>query len=383
VTELGAVRVRLLAAAIYCTEAALYSVLTPLAPSYAHRLDLSQAAVGVLLAAYPAGQLPGAALSNRLSGGRGSRAVLMAALASFALATALAAIAPTFAVLVAARAGQGFASGCLMAAGIAWLSAPQRAEGNGETMGLVWGAAAAGGVAGPALAALALSAGARPVLLAAAVLPLALTVLLGLSATPVGRSAERQPIGRLLAARPLRRPIGTVVVVFAGFGFVVATAPLRLAALGTAHEAIALTILVAYVAAGGASYVAGQLADHHRGDRLMRPALVVAGLCCIGLVVVTTGALASLSTALFLGIAFPAASVPACAALSDVADGAGLGAGAPAAVILLATFGESAGSAGGAALAQRTSALWPAVTLAVLLAAVSLPATHRACRGAR
>ena len=64
-------------------EAVLYSTIAPLLPHYAHEFGASRLALGLLVAAYPAGQIPGSLLGGWIATRAGVRRTTVVALLMF------------------------------------------------------------------------------------------------------------------------------------------------------------------------------------------------------------------------------------------------------------------------------------------------------------
>ncbi|MDP9400579.1 MAG: MFS transporter, partial [Actinomycetota bacterium] len=115
-----------LAAALYVLFAVAelgHWAIVPLLPAYAERFGLSQVESGALVAATGLAtlvvSLPAGVLAERL----GARRLTLVATGTLAAAAAAQALAPTYALLLAARLLLGLGFGIVWTAGLAWLTA--------------------------------------------------------------------------------------------------------------------------------------------------------------------------------------------------------------------------------------------------------------------
>ena len=136
-------------------DASLYLAVIPLLPDYAERFHLSSVQAGVVIAAYPVSvpivSIGCIALVPRL----GAKRITLASAGLMAVSTGIYAWAPSALVLVLARFVQGFASGSIWTASMAWVTDNAPAGRRGRESGIVMGMLSAGSVAGPGIGALA------------------------------------------------------------------------------------------------------------------------------------------------------------------------------------------------------------------------------------
>jgi DHA1 family tetracycline resistance protein-like MFS transporter len=192
-----------------------FGIALPLLPLYVKNdLGASAFMVGVVLAAYSAAQFVGAPVLGRLSDRYGRRPVLVVALAGSAVGHLITGLAGSVAVIVAARAFDGFSGGSLSIAhaAAADLAPPSQRP---RLFGLLGAGIALGFVVGPALGALAAYGGHRtPFFVAAGLCGLnALTAWWRLPAFPPSRAstgaAGAGPDGRVVGAAGTLGPAGT------------------------------------------------------------------------------------------------------------------------------------------------------------------------------
>jgi DHA1 family solute carrier family 18 vesicular amine transporter 1/2 len=257
-------RITLAVGLLMFVDAALYLAVLPLLPRYVDRFGLSTFEAGVVIAAYPISvplvSLGCIVLVPRL----GARRITLASAALMSVATIIFAWAPTAAVLIAARLVQGFASGSIWTASMAWVTDNAPEGRRGRESGIVMGMLSAGSVAGPAVGALAAWAGqgiAFGLVAAVSAFGVALAAL-----APAGRNAGAPTrLGDALA-RAVRQPatqaaLALTLIDLLTFGAVDVLVPLRLGATGTSVAAIAAAIGAGAALGGLTGPVGGRLVD--------------------------------------------------------------------------------------------------------------------------
>ncbi|MGI9187588.1 MAG: MFS transporter [Gaiellales bacterium] len=148
-------RIRLAVGMTMFIDGLLYLVIFPLLPVFSEQFDLSKLDAAVLLSGYQVAFVITAIPAGWLAGRFGPRRVVLGGLVFFILASLLFAIAPSFALLVAARGLQGIAAGCGWSAAMSWLTENTERDRRSRAVGLISGVSAAGAVAGPVIGALA------------------------------------------------------------------------------------------------------------------------------------------------------------------------------------------------------------------------------------
>ena len=247
-------------------DAALYLAVIPLLPDYAERFNLSSLQAGAVIAAYPISvpvvSIGCIALVPRL----GAKRITFASAGLMAVSTLIFAWAPSALVLVLARFVQGFASGSIWTASMAWVTDNAPAERRGRESGIVMGMLSAGSVAGPAIGALASWAGhglAFGLVAAVSVVGLILTAV-----APSGRTVAYQPaiggaLRRVAGQRATRAALALATVDLLVFGAADLLVPLGLGDRGTAVAAIAAALAVGAVLGAISGPVAGRAVDRY------------------------------------------------------------------------------------------------------------------------
>src|SRR5689334_14595146 len=103
--------------ALVLFESMLYSVVTPVLPHYAHTLGASKASIGLLVAPYPAGMLPGALLGTWIARRAGVRRTTLVGLLLFSASIIAFGFGTSIVSLDALRFVQGMARSCIWSGG--------------------------------------------------------------------------------------------------------------------------------------------------------------------------------------------------------------------------------------------------------------------------
>jgi DHA1 family inner membrane transport protein len=294
----------------------MWSAMVPIVPDFAHELDLSTFATGVLVSATGAAvlvvSLPAGVLADRL----GARRVAVSA--SFFLAAGLAghALPPTFAGLFASRLLFGVGFGALWTAGVGLAGELAPPHLRARALALPITIAGVAFMLGPGLAGVvAAQVGPRlPFAVSAAVVfPLAVCLAIGRAPTAeVGPPREPITIGRMRQAARIQ--VGLASNFVAGFtgNALFLLVPLELAAVGVGSAGIGIALTasaigftltsagIARIGAAAATAVVAAAATVAMAVPLSFP-LVAAGAASLVLLVIVRGPV----TAVLYGISYP------------------------------------------------------------------------------
>ena len=368
-----------LASIVVFVDTMFYAAITPLLPTLADEHGLSKAATGVLAGSYAAGTLIGALPGGWLAARAGVRPTVVLGLGLMTGASVVFAFADDIVVLDVARFLQGVGGAASWAGALGWLIGAAPRERRGELIGSAVAAAIGGALLGPVLGAAAEGIGRGPVFGAVAVVGVALGVWTLLTPAAV---RERLPTRRVLAAGLRNRRILAGMWLTAApalaFGAVSVLAPLRMDELGASAAIIAGAFLLAAAFEATMSPLAGRVSDR-RGRR----APLLAGLAGTAVMFALMPWPSSIAPLTALIVVASAATgmlwAPAMAMLSDGAEAAGVELGFAFALSNLAwAGGQTAGSAGGAKLAEAVGDRVPYLLLAALLAVTFAALVKRA-----
>ena len=363
--------------AIVFFDALLLFAIVPLLPDYVTALHLSKTQAGGAIGIYSAATLAVALPAGRIADRLGPRRITVGGVALMTLSTLAYADAHSFWVLLAARGGQGVASGISWTAGLAWLSSSAPPDRRGRALGLAMTFGSVGALMGPVLAGpLASWMGIRAPFVLLAAVAAVLTVASALPADVRGTHVEHVGLldtlriavrGRLMACAVL-----VMVLVAAVSGVLDTLVPLRMGAAGYSATAISLTLALAGLGSALTQGVVGRVYDRLGGLRI--------AFVSIAAMAVLTALLAVPGSALTLAVIFvvgaPAVAAQYAISFPLAAEGADE-VGLPHGIVLGAMnvcwgIGFFIGPSAGAAIAQASS---DRVTylLAALLGVVALP----------
>ncbi len=362
-------RLLLLASAVVFVDTAFYAAITPLLPRYVEELGITKSAAGILSAAYPAGTFLGALPGGWLAARAGVRPTTLIGLGVMAASSVAFAFGTSIVVLDTARFIQGMGGAMTWAGALGWLIGEAPRERRGELIGSAMGAAIVGALFGPVLGAIADAAGPEPVFSGDGVV--AVGLMIWTLRTPARRPAPPPRLATLVeAVRDPRVLTGLWLMSLPGllFGTLNVLGPLRMDELGAGAAVIAGCFLVAAGLEAIVAPVVGRISDR-RGRRAPALAGLAAGAVVMALLPWPS---AAWQLGLLIVLAAPAIGIlwsPAIATLSDGAERHGIEQAIAFALVNVAwAFGQTAGSAGSARLADATSDRLPYVLLAVACA---------------
>lgn len=343
----------LVISAVVFVDTMFYAVIAPLLPTLARELQLSKLSAGVMTASYPVGTLLGSLPGGVVAARVGPKPTVAAGLALLAGSTVAFALLHDAVSLDCARFVEGVGGAFSWAGGLAWIVAETPSERRGALIGQALGAAIGGALFGPVIGTLANAIGRR-----AAFSVVVVIALLLIAATRRLPSSHERSAQGLRAFLPALGGAGVTLAMWlvalpaVAAGALDVLAPLRLHRFGASVAAVGATFLLAAVAEGTVSPVAGRLSDL-RGRLLpLRLGLAAAGalLLCFSL---PGGPLVLAIVVVAIAGALGGFWAPAMALLSDAAERQGLDYGLAAALMNLAwASGQIIGSGAGGAIAN-------------------------------
>lgn len=361
-------RLLVLASTVVFLDVMFFTAITPLLPAYTDDLGLSKGAAGILSGSFAAGTLIASLPAGLMAARVGPRPTLLAGLALLGASCVAFGFADDIVVLDAARFGQGVSSALAWSGALTWVILAAPKSRRGSVIGGILGVAVAGELFGPAIGALADSAGTEVVFSCVALVAIALGVAAMRMPDP-GRDPRELGEFRVTLLEPtVLRATWFVAAPALVFGLIVVLVPLRIDELGGSARLVAAGFIIGAACEALTAPIVGRLSD--RVGRL-RPYLI--GLVVLGVataIVPFPDALALVVAALVAiaigsGFCFP----PAMAMLSDAASATGLPQGLAAGLINVAwAGGQVSGSVGGGALAGVAGDVLPCLLAAGVVA---------------
>jgi MFS family permease len=364
-------RIVLLISVLLGFEAILYSAVAPLLPHYAHEFGASRPALGLLVAAYPAGQIPGSLLGGWIATRAGVRRTVVVALLMFTISIVPFGFATDIATLDALRFLQGAACGCIWAGGLAWVIAITPRERRSQVLGSVFGVAIFGTLLGPIVGTLAVAVGTEVVF--AGVGALSLGLVAWTLRTPAPPRVERErhaPISALTRRPHVLLCLWLFLLEALMVGATGTLLPLRLSQLGASGVAIGVTFVIASLFATVSSPAIGRIVDR-RGARLPTCAgLLVTALLVAALPLPSSAVVVAVLTVAVLGGPSLAFVLPSISAVTDTAERIGVEMALATVVLNFAwAIGELTGAPTAAILSHLTSDTVALVLIAAMMLA--------------
>ncbi len=348
-------RLLALITALLFLEMIFLVVLSPLLPQLRDELGLSTAQAGVLLAMYAVGALVGAVGAVLLAIRLGPRETALISLVLFAASSAAFGLLDVYPGLLAARLVQGIAGATCWTAGTVWLLDVAPVKRRGVLLGLAFGIAEAGAIAGPLIGALAAGAGRAPIFVGVAALCLLLALATSRSPAPPRMADGGLRLGAMFSSRRVRTTIWIATLPSILLATISVLAPLQQNALGASSGEIAATFGVAALAGIAIRPLWGRWSDRRGPLVPIRLGL----LANVPVIVVLPWLGNRWAVAIFVCCALILLGVlwaPLMVMLSDACLAVGVGQVMAVAVMNLTwPPGNVLGAAGGAAIAQATS----------------------------
>jgi len=352
-------------------ESAMYSAITPVLPHYAHALDASKPAVGVLAGAYPAGIIPGSLIGAWIATRAGVRRTTVIGLLLFAVSIAGFGFATSIVALDALRFIQGAGCGFIWGGGLTWVITVAPRERRGAMLGSVIGAAIFGTLIGPVLGILAVSVGTGPVFAVVG------AVAFALAAWTQGHPEPKRQTLAAEASSPVRALVGSplirlgcwlILLEAATIGATSALLPLRLAHFGAHSIVIGAVFLVASLISMSVSAPIGRLVDRRGAGVPLCAGLTLTAILMALLPLPQSAALLAIVSVIALGGPLTAYTIPALTVITDTAERIGIPLAVATMMLNLAwASGEVIGAPAAANLSQATSDAVPLLALSAIM----------------
>lgn len=372
-------RLLALITALLFLEMIFLAVLAPLLPDLRQELRLSTTQAGVLSAMYALGALCGAVAAVAVAQRRGPKVTGVVSLAMFAAASLAFGLVDSYPALLATRLAQGISGAVCWTAGMVWLLEVAPVRRRGELLGIAFGFAEAGAIAGPVIGGLAVGLGRTAVFGAIAALCLLLAAITTRFPSPLAVAGEGEGLrlGAMLRSPRVRATIWLTTLPALMLAAVSVLAPLQQDALGAGAGEIAATFGVAALAGVLIRPLWGRWSDRQGPLRPVRTAMLVN----VPVMVALPWLGSRLAVAVFVCAALVLIGVlwaPLMVMLSDACLAVGVGQIMAVAVMNLTwPPGNVLGAAGGAAIAQATSQRFAYAVMGTALLAGALALGRR------
>jgi MFS family permease len=369
-----------LVAMLLAFESSLYSAVTPVLPHYAHSLHASKPALGVLVAAYSAGLIPGALLGGWIASTRGVRRTTLAGLTVFGVAVAAFGFATNLVTLDALRFIQGASCGLIWGGGLTWVLAAAPRGRRGATIGAAIAAATFGTLLGPLFGTAAVAIGTQPVFCALGLVSLGLALRTRAHPEPP-QPADAEPWGAqvrsVLHSGGVTLGFWLITLEAITIGATNVLIPLRLSRFGASGVAIGATFVAASALSSVLSPIVGRITDR-RGIRLpLAFGLVCSAVLLSALLLPRSAAGLAAVNVVALGGPLAAYMIPAVSLMTVSAEATGVS------LIVVTTLGnlayavgESVGAPVAAGLSQATGDGVPILLLAALMVLTLWPVSR-------
>jgi UMF2 family putative MFS family transporter len=268
-------RLLALISALLLLEVLFMAVLSPLLPELKREFRLSTVQTGALQAMYALGAVAGALTAMGLVDRRGARYTALLSLLVFAATSAAFGLADGYPGLLAARVGQGFAGAVCWAAGMVWLLEVGPAGRRGELLGVGFGVAQAGAIAGPAVGGLAAVTGRAAVFVGVAALCLLLVSATTRFRAPPPVSSGGGQLVLIASSASVRRMVAMSTLPSVLLAAIGVLGPLQQHSLGAGPLEIAATFAIAALASILIRPLFGRWSDRDGPLRPLRVGLIV------------------------------------------------------------------------------------------------------------
>lgn len=356
------------ASAMVFFDVVFFSAIAPLLPDYVSELGLSKAQAGMLSASYAAGTLLFSMPAGFVASRFGPKRTVVSGLLVLGAASVVFGFAHGFVLLGSARFSQGVAGALIWSGALTWLLSASQPDKRGTVIGSALGTAVAGALFGPALGALAATAGTEVVF--SAVLVVAAVLAIFALRLPDATPQKPQPLREVvatIASRPIVVATLFVAIPSVMFGAVEVLVPLQIADLGGGHALIAAGFIAGAALEGILAPLAGSYSDRagRRG-----PFMVGLAICALAMAAIAVGTEMGIVmgglilTSLGGGICF----APALTMLSGRAESSGLHQGFAAGLSNMAwASGQIIGAVAGGGAASVAGNAVPSAAIIVLL----------------
>lgn len=365
-----------LVCSVLLLEAFLGAVLTPLVPSYRSELGLTDAATGILVAAYAAGSLVLAIPAGWFASRFNPRKAVILGLIGVGISSVLFGFAGRLSVLEASRFFLGGFGALLWAGGLSWAISSSPASKRGQVMGTLLAASVAGELIGPPVGAFADEIGTEKVFGSILLLSV-LLVVLARSVPPVAEAdgqTARQAFRAVRDSGISAWPLALLAVLgpSIALGLILLLAPVRFDELGLSAWLLAGMFLAMSVIEMFTGPIGGRISDRIGRTRPYLIGLTIMAACLLVVAFAPTFWLLAVSLLVYSagsGFAFTTSMTR----VTDLATGAGLNQGYSSAASAIGwAGGVIVGAVLGGILVEATGYLGCALLMTALLVLIGV-----------
>jgi MFS family permease len=361
----------LLVQALVLFESIMYSVVTPVLPHYAHSLGASKSSIGLLVAAYPAGMLPGALLGGWIATRFGVRRTTLVGLLLFSASSIAFGFGTDIATLDAMRFVQGIACGCIWSGGLTWVIAVAPRERRGEVLGSVIAAAIFGTILGPVMGTAAVALGTEIVF---AFLGAICVVLAAWTFShpqpPPAETGGGAPLRALRSSPSMMLGLWLVLLEAGTLGALSTLLPLRLSHMGASGVAVGITFVLASVLSTLVAPAIGRVTDRRGAGLPLCAGLLTTAVLLVLMPLPHTVFLLAAVSVITVGGPLTAYTIPAMSVITDSAERIGIAVIVSSMLFNISwAIGETIGAPAAASVSQATSDAVPMLALAAVTVA--------------
>jgi MFS family permease len=361
----------LLVQALVLFESIMYSVVTPVLPHYAHSLGASKSSIGLLVAAYPAGMLPGALLGGWIATRFGVRRTTLVGLLLFSASSIAFGFGTDIATLDAMRFVQGIACGCIWSGGLTWVIAVAPRERRGEVLGSVIAAAIFGTILGPVMGTAAVALGTDVVFtfLGAICIVLAACTFRH-PQPPPAETGGGAPLRALRSSPSMMLGLWLVLLEAGTLGALSTLLPLRLSHMGASGVAVGITFVLASVLSTLVAPAIGRVTDRRGAGLPLCAGLLTTAVLLVLMPLPHTVFLLAAVSVITVGGPLTAYTIPAMSVITDSAERIGIAVIVSSMLFNISwAIGETIGAPAAASVSQATSDAVPMLALAAVTVA--------------
>lgn len=361
----------LLVQALVLFESIQYSVVTPVLPHYADALGASKTSIGLLVAAYPAGMLPGTLLGGWIATRFGVRRTTLVGLLLFSASLIGFGFGTSIVTLDLLRFVQGMACGCIWSGGLTWVIAIAPRERRGELLGSVMAAAIFGTILGPVMGIAAVTLGPDVVF----------TFLGGVSAVlaawtfgrpqpPPAETGGGASVRALLSSSKMMLGLWLVLLEAGTLGALGTLLPLRLSHIGASGVVVGITFVIASVLSTLIAPSIGRVTDRRGAGLPLGAGLLTAAALLLLMPLPHTVLLLAALSVIAVGGPLTAYTIPAMSVVTDSAERIGIALIVSSMLFNISwAVGEMIGAPAAASISQATSDAVPMLALAAIMLA--------------